>query len=448
MKITVLGAGLAGLSTSYHLGHEDCVVFEQNSHPGGLVHSEYKNGCYWDQGPHVSFTNNNYAQEIFAAGVDDSFYEYPVKVGNYMDENWIPHPAQSNLFAVPQPLRRECLESFLETRKKTGNESEPTDYGEWLEYAFGPVFARTFPAIYTRKYWTVSPEELTVDWIGNRVYTPNVEDVKNGYNERPTSSHHYIKTVRYPQQGGYFSFARKLAEGAKINFEKQVTSIDLSRQQICFTDSTTQGYERLVSTLPLPVFVKYAGAPADILAAAERLVCTSVLLVNVTANHSNKVPYHWFYVYDEDKLSTRVTNIGLLSPNNVPVGKTGLQVEVYTSSSRPLPGSFKEVAKIVCNELIEMGMIKEVETVHTRFILYANVVFERQRRENLDKVLNWLEQFGLERQDDDLDPMTDWSREEEGCEGSIILAGRHAQWKYYWSDDCVLRGRQLARHLD
>jgi hypothetical protein len=25
-----------------------------------------------------------------------------------------------------------------------------------------------------------------------------------------------------------------------------------------------------------------------------------------------------------------------------------------------------------------------------------------------------------------------------------MLAGRFAQWKYFWTDDCVLRGRQLA----
>ena len=28
--------------------------------------------------------------------------------------------------------------------------------------------------------------------------------------------------------------------------------------------------------------------------------------------------------------------------------------------------------------------------------------------------------------------------------GRLMLAGRFAQWKYFWTDDCVLRGRQLA----
>jgi hypothetical protein len=43
------------------------------------------------------------------------------------------------------------------------------------------VFANTFPAAYTRKYWTTDPVNLGVDWIGARVFYPSVDDVKGGY---------------------------------------------------------------------------------------------------------------------------------------------------------------------------------------------------------------------------------------------------------------------------
>ena len=68
-------------------------------------------------------------------------------------------------------------------------------------------------------------------------------------------------------------------------------------------------------------------------------------------------------------------------------------------------------------------------------------------KKNLNKILNWLKQFGLEREEDDLEPMTDWSCEKDNGAGALILAGRHAQWNYYWSDDCVLRGRQVAEYI-
>ena len=43
-KYTILGAGLAGQSTSYHIGHEKCNVFEKNGYVGGHIYSEKVNG--------------------------------------------------------------------------------------------------------------------------------------------------------------------------------------------------------------------------------------------------------------------------------------------------------------------------------------------------------------------------------------------------------------------
>jgi hypothetical protein len=48
------------------------------------------------------------------------------------------------------------------------------------------------------------------------------------------------------------------------------------------------------------------------------------------------------------------------------------------------------------------------------------------------------------RETDDLDPATDWAKATQPT-GALIMAGRFAQWKYFWTDDCVLRGRCLIQ---
>ena len=80
---------------------------------------------------------------------------------------------------------------------------------------------------------------------------------------------------------------------------------------------------------------------------------------------------------------------------------------------------------------------------NTIAVPYANVIFDHARREALEEILRWLEQYGLEREEGDVAPTTRW---ESGgpVAGKLALAGRYGQWKYYWSDDCVLRGAQLA----
>lgn len=443
--ITILGAGLAGLSCSYYLGHERCTLFERNPYAGGHIHSHRRDGCVWDEGPHISFTRNAHVRALFEESVQGDVREIPVRVGNYYHGHWIPHPAQSNLFAVPEPLRTHCLEDFLQTRRQVEAATPPADYQQWLEQAFGPTFADALPRRYTEKYWTVPPEQLATDWIGGRVFYPDVETVRRGYHEPEARSSHYIRTARYPGHGGYRAFAAALMENAPVHLGREVTAIDLRARAVHLRDGTRHRFERLINTLPLPEFIRMTmDTPASVRRAAETLQCSSLLLVNVTADDVASHPFHWFYVYDEDKLATRVHHVDRLSPNNAPSGKTGIQVEVYASRARPFTRSFEAIAETVVRELINMGVIERCDSVHTEYIPYANVIFDHERREAQNTILAWLAEFGLEREPDDLEPMTDWASAPARSPGPITLAGRFAQWKYFWTDDCVLRGRQLA----
>ena len=448
---TILGAGLAGISCSYHIGHEKCTIFEQHSSAGGHIRSHRREGFVWDEGPHVSFTTNSYVRKLFEKSVNGDFLEYEVNVANYYKGNWIPHPAQSNLFAVPEPQRTECLEDFLSIRNTNPYEKNNTfkHYDEWLEHAFGTSFTKYFPAAYTRKYWTCEPSELATDWVGERVFYPDIATVVDGYKQAAEKSTHYIKNIRYPGKGGYDRFSAAMSKGANINCNHRVKSINLADRSIIFTNGVHHQYDELINTIPLPEFVKLAGnhAPQSVQDAAKTLNCSSVLLVNVTAEHIAKKPYHWIYVYDEEKFSTRINHIEMLSPSNAPESKTGIQVEVYESSYKPFNLSHDEIAQAVVLELQEMGLIDQAESVHTNYISYANVIFDSARRDAQNIILSWLESYGLVREDDDLEPMTNWEKAKNFTEGPIALAGRFGQWKYFWTDDCVLRGKQLGSLL-
>ena len=48
--------------------------------------------------------------------VGGEFEEVQAEVVNYYKGHWIDHPAQSNLYQIPEPLRTQCLNSFLESR--------------------------------------------------------------------------------------------------------------------------------------------------------------------------------------------------------------------------------------------------------------------------------------------------------------------------------------------
>ena len=452
-ELLILGAGLSGISTSYHVGHNHCRILEKNSYPGGHIYTETVGGFTWDEGPHISFTKHEYVKNLFADNVDGEFLEYPVATGNYYQGHWIPHPAQSNLFAVPEPLRSACVQDFLDTRQTT-DEANPKNYKEWLHLAFGDTFAETFPTAYTRKYWTAEPEELDTDWVGDRVYYPSVDDVVNGSKAPLPEETHYIQSIRYPKRGGYFAYAEKMTHGANIEFNRKMDTISFSDRTLTMNDGEIIPFDKIVITSPLPEVIRCSEAPREVKQAANTLCCTSLLVVNVIANHSTARSENWMYIYDEQKWATRINCTEKLSPENGVPGKTGIQVEVYFSDYRPLERPLDDIAAEVVDELIEMGLILSrdaVDSYHHRWVEWANVVFDKKRKAAQETILDWLEQFGLRREIDDLHPMTDWETrletEKPVPEQTIFLAGRFAQWKYFWTDDCVLRGLQVSEKL-
>lgn len=452
MNVAVIGGGFAGLSVAYHLGSATpCRVFERSNTIGGHAASKQRGGFTWDEGPHLSFTKNDYVKELFAKSVHNDVLEYEVGITNHFYGDWIPHPAQSNLWAIPSQLKRDCLTDFLASRSPQAPAANE-NYYSWLLSAFGRTFAEEFPVRYTKKYWTVHPDRLSTRWIGSRIFYPSVEDVVQGA-KGPLDRHtHYFRRVRYPRQGGFGQFCNELTRGVDVQFGKDVARIDLSDRVLYLADGTHQTYDTLVNTMPLPEFVAKSQLGGAAREAANALRCSSVLLVNVVADHPSTREERLIYVYDEDKYATRINATELLAPSNGLPGKTGIQVEVYYSKQRPLDRTDDEIADIVIDELVDMGLVQNrtsVNDVFTMRIPWANVIFDVDYEAALSTVLEQLERFGLQREHDDIDPLTDWDKKFGAAKnpGSLFLAGRYAQWKYFWTDDCVLRGKFVAETL-
>ena len=446
---TILGAGLSGLSVADHLAKHNIPfkLYEGKSHGGGHIHSEVADGFTWDEGPHVSFTKYDYVKHYFAANAGQQFLEYPTKPINYYQSNWIMHPAQAHMYAVPQPLRNKCVNDIKAIREELPANYQPANYQDWIDYAFGKTFAETFPKVYTEKYWTTEPENLTTDWIGKRIYFPEINDMVESAENQLNKQTHYISKVRYPQSGGFYSYIKNVETSLSISYNKKLKSVSFLKRELIFEDGETIHYENLINTTPLPQLILNSDAPNQVKQNARLLKCSQVLIINVIANHPPVVDNHWIYIYDKELYSTRINFTDLLAPDNGVPGKCGIQVEVYFSDYNPLSQPIEKIENEVLKELVIMGLIKSeqyIQSHHTKWIEWANVIFDKQRQAAQKEVFNWLESVGMKREEDDLEPMTDWDNKPNQALGSIILAGRFAQWKYYWTDDCVLRGKYIT----
>lgn len=441
----ILGGGISGISASYHIGHNKCLILEKNTHPFGILKSNEKRGFTWDQGPHVSFTKHEYVKELFKKNVNNEFNEHAVFPSSYYKGIWIDHPVQSNLYQLPDDLREKCIKSFLSEREK-GTKSEFKNYKEWLKYSLGSEITKRFVSPYTKKYWTVDPEMLSTDWIGPRMYVPSIDEFLKSATSKPEESKHYITKVRYPKSGGYESFVKPMQEGANIRYSHNIENINLEERIVKCSNGEIYKYNKLISTIPLPIFTRLVDHfKKNVYEAAEKLNCSKLLLVNVEIPHKVNHKSHWFYVYDENMLTSRVTIMDNLSEFNSPKGKSALQVEVYLPSKNSSNSNFEDLSRQVVKELNKIGLIKndckhdEINTSY-EYLEYANVIFDNDRRKSLDTIFDSLISYGYIRKDDDLDALTDWDKHSKP-KGTLFLLGRFGEWKYYWSDDCIMAGK-------
>ena len=126
----------------------------------------------------MSFTRDERIQSILA-GRDHRFEMVQMHINNYWHGHCMKHPVQFNLHGLPSDLVWTSFGTSWRSRPSRRTCSRGT-YADWLEQAYGTTFAETFPMVYGPKYHTTSPNNMTTEWLGPRMYRPNLEEVLGG----------------------------------------------------------------------------------------------------------------------------------------------------------------------------------------------------------------------------------------------------------------------------
>lgn len=339
-KIIVLGSGMAALGASYQMRQAGLSpkLFDKNSFPGGHTATfAHDSGYIFDDGPHISFTKSERIQKLFADNVKGEFQTLKAYVNNYYHGAWVKHPAQANLHNIPEELKLRCLLDFIEA-SKTEVVEKPANYLEWLINQFGETFATHFPAVYGRKYHTLPAEQMSTVWMGPRLYRPSMEEVLRGALFEETPDVHYISNFRYPTHGGFMSYLRPFIDATDLTLDHEVVGIDPAARTVRFSNGRQEGYDHLVSSIPLPSLIPMIkGAPEKVRTAAAQLACTTCVTVNVGLTRDDFTPATWTYFYDEDLVFTRLSFPHKMSPETCPPGCGSIQAECYYSDKyRPL----------------------------------------------------------------------------------------------------------------
>lgn len=178
--------------------------------------------------------------------------------------------------------------------------------------------------------------------------------------------------------------------------------------------------------MPLPELIaRIPKAPEAVKEAAEKLSCSSHLLVSVGVKRPALNDAYWMYVYDEDIPFSRISFPSKYSGRIAPEGYASAQVEIVHSKYKALPAQ-ESIADLTVEGLIRCGILhnrEEIDMLDIRDIKYANVIFDFDRQANLALVHDYLRQVGIH-----------W-------------CGRYGDWEYHWTDQAMLSGERAANEV-
>jgi protoporphyrinogen oxidase len=425
-NIIVLGTGMAGFGAAHRLHSEDItpVMYDKNPYFGGHTASfRFESGFLFDVGPHISFTKDTRIQELFADSIDQKYETIQINLNNYWKGYWPLHPVQLHLHGLPDDVIVKVINDFVEVRQ--ASERPINNYADWLYSSFGTTFAEQFPMTYTRKYHLTEAKNMSTDWLGPRIYRPNLEEVLRGAISASAPQVHYITHFRYPKDGGFMSYLKKFIPMGNLKLNHQLVSIDPRAKQLEFSNGHVTQYDSLVSSVALPDLIRMIkGAPQDVVDAAGRLACSTVVLVNVGVNREDLSKAHMTYFYDEDICFTRLGFPHMLSSANAPAGTGSIQAEVYFSEKyKPFTGKPEDCIEPVIRDLQRVGLIREDDKVlfkQAMMLRYANIIFDLDRASALKTVHGYLDDIG------------------------IAYCGRYGDWGYMWTDESFISGEKAA----
>ncbi len=427
-KVLIAGCGLAGLSTAWHLGKKGIkpYLFEKEPGIGGLCRSKNVSGFTFDYDGHLLHFRHNYAFDLVRNILGDNLVEHKRNAWVYSHHRYTRYPFQANLYGLPADVIKECLLGYIGAIKNNKNNASAANFLEWININFGPGIAKHFMVPYNNKFWTVSPEELTCEWLDDFIPLPSLNQVLEGTVEESRRQLGYNSRFWYPRVGGIDVLAKGFARNLDNVFAGDgIDSINLLKKEVRTTSGRKEKFDILVSTIPLPELPNLiSGLPKKIKRVFEKLRWNSIFNLNLGVDRPDSLGRHWVYFPDKDICFFRVGFFNNFSPYLAPAGKSSLYVEVSYPADKSL--NKNHIIGQIMRDLKKVGMLNEYDKVCVQDkndLKYGYPLYDKHYSRARKEILKYLSR------------------------NNIVTCGRYGSWRYMSMEDVIMNGRDVAASI-
>ncbi len=417
-KIYIVGGGITGLSIAHYLKDFDTHIFEKEKAVGGLCSSFNSGEFTFDLDAHfLHFRFPDIKEEILNTG-GDILVSHKRSSWIYWDKNLIPFPFQNHLSYLSPSTSQKIFLDLLDCWSGKKKKSEYLD--DFLLSHYGSTLYKEFFLPYILKFYRISPEKIPFGEIRKFFPKDNFSNILRGLLTKKVSYSGYNHIFYYPYSGGIKTFVEKWKEGLEdIIKEGEIKKIYWNKKEIEVNGKRVH-YDFLIYTPPLPVFLKSLDPfPSSFSSLLPSLYSNSILCYNIGVSRDVFKKIHWIYFPENDIVFFRVGFYSHVSSSMAPSNCSSIYVEVSVSNPD------KNLKEKVIEDLIKVKILKskkDIKVIKPVYIPYAYPLFVGKRNE-MEEFKNWLK------------------------EKNIFLGGRYAEWKYYSMEDCIRRGKEIAREI-
>jgi protoporphyrinogen oxidase len=344
--VTVLGAGVAGLTAAWHLASQGvpvCVI-DRDSRVGGMAVTLERDGYRFDLGPHRFHTEDRAILRLIQMLLGDELLLCQRSSRIHLNGCYLDYPPSvpSLVRSVSPGTSLRCLYDYarIALPLRNGHTAE-ADFETWMVNRFGRHLYDLYFGPYTRKVWGTDPSLLSVELARRRITVPSLADVLLRLmisSKRDPGP--YVTGFLYPRDG-IGRIAQRLAEEvvscrSEIRLEQEVETVHVQADRVVGLTVQHGGKshavpcDRVISTLPLPGLIRCLDPPPGdrVEAAAEALSFRALLYVFLMVDGRPLTREHWLYFPESHIPFNRVTEPRNFSAGHAPVGKTSLCAEV------------------------------------------------------------------------------------------------------------------------
>jgi len=299
--VAVLGAGPAGLMAALRLARSgrSVVVVERADRVGGLAGSFEVAGVRVDHGSHrlhpvVAPALLAELRSLLGADLQTRSRRGRIAMGG----RWLAFPLRLGDLArrlPPATVARIALDTALAPVRRDGAGSAH----EVIAARLGPTVARQFYLPYLTKLWGVSPTELSGELADRRVSARSgLRVVAKALRSARPEGGCYL----YPRRG-FGQIAESVAAaavdaGARLELSARVTGVAMGPGGVTVTcgDGLAVSAGTVLSSIPVALLARLAGAPGEVLSAAGRLRHRAMILAYLVLDADRLSPYdaHYF----------------------------------------------------------------------------------------------------------------------------------------------------------